>query len=118
MLQMSKRNVRQRISVYHIYRSPTVRAKYSNGQLGIRSSGFPATLLRKLTNSVMTLMPAFYHFSSLFIAFISLFIATHFEHKASPSREPVIFNLDDDGAGLPKLTRPTSLEAGNTDDIL
>lgn len=30
--------------------------------------------------------------------------------EASPSREPVIFNLDDDGAGLPKLTRPTSLE--------
>ena len=30
--------------------------------------------------------------------------------QASPSREPVIFNLDDDGA-MPKLTRPTSLEA-------
>eukprot|EP00434_Breviolum_minutum_P037597 symbB.v1.2.033342.t1/scaffold4128.1/size44272/2 len=29
--------------------------------------------------------------------------------EASPSREPIIFNLDDD-AGLPKLTRPTSLE--------
>eukprot|EP00438_Fugacium_kawagutii_P006849 Skav210203 [mRNA] locus=scaffold3141:34356:52856:+ [translate_table: standard] len=32
------------------------------------------------------------------------------EAEASPSREPIIFNLDDDGAALPKLTRPTSLE--------
>mmetsp|Transcript_6381 Transcript_6381/g.11667 ORF Transcript_6381/g.11667 Transcript_6381/m.11667 type:complete len:157 (-) Transcript_6381:52-522(-) len=29
--------------------------------------------------------------------------------EASPSREPVMFNLDDD-AGYPKITRPTSLE--------
>eukprot|EP00435_Cladocopium_sp_Y103_P059609 s352_g21.t1 len=43
-------------------------------------------------------------------AHFSLFISPHLQRKASPSREPVIFNLDDDGAGLPKLTRPTSLE--------
>ncbi|CAE7222656.1 NEK10 [Symbiodinium sp. CCMP2456] len=29
--------------------------------------------------------------------------------EASPSREPVMFNIDDD-AGYPKITRPTSLE--------
>ena len=40
-------------------------------------------------------------------------LATFFAslRQASPSREPVMFNIDDDG-GYPKITRPTSLEAG------
>ena len=35
--------------------------------------------------------------------------------EASPSREPVMFNIDDD-AGYPKITRPTSLEARRAGD--
>ena len=87
-------------SASQVFQWPTCHSKF-------RLSG----IVRKLTNSVMTLMPAFHPFSSLLYRFSSLILSTRLALPESLSFSTWMMMV----AGLPKLTRPTSLEAGNTD---